>query len=383
LPEHENLGKDNVMAALFEKTVIKSLEISNRSVRSATWEGAADSQGSVTDRVVAIYDNLAAGDIGLIVSGFQYVMTNGIAISSQVGNYSEAQLPGLTRLAATAHSHGAKIIAQLVHGGSKADPGLFPEEGDIWAPCSVPDPWTGKTPREMTCGEITTMVEAYAGAASRAQRAGFDGIQLHGAHGYGINQFLSGASNRRTDRYGGEIGNRYRFLGELLEAVKGTVGRDYPIFIKLSGNDFYEGGLAPEESLRVGQRLAEDGADCIEVSAGSKASANGMVPSRMNIHREEDEAYLSGLSGYFRGAIRIPVITVGGIRSPGVIEKILSQGLADYVALSRPFIREPELIKRWRSGDLRKSACVSCNGCYETGLQGFGISCKLEKRFER
>jgi 2,4-dienoyl-CoA reductase-like NADH-dependent reductase (Old Yellow Enzyme family) len=369
------------VATLYEKTVIKSLEMGSRSIRSATWEGAADCKGNVTDRVVEIYDNLARGSIGLIVSGFQYVMANGVAISSQVGNYREAQLPGLTRLAATAHSHGAKIMAQLVHGGSKADPGLFPEDGDIWAPSAIADPWTGRTPREMTCGEIATLVEAYAGAACRAQRAGFDGIQLHGAHGYGINQFLSGACNRRNDSYGGEIVNRYRFLGEVLEAVKGSVGWDYPIFVKLSGNDFYQGGLTPEESLQVARRLAEDGADCIEVSAGSKASANGMVPSRTNILREEDEAYLAGLSGYFRGTIRIPVITVGGIRSPQVIEKILSQGLADYVALSRPFIREPDLIKRWKSGDLRKSACVSCNGCYETGLQGLGISCKLEKRF--
>ena len=368
------------MATLFEKTVIKSLEISNRAIRSATWEGAADRLGSVTDRVVAIYDDLAAGDIGLIVTGFQYVMANGVAISSQVGNYSEAQLPGLTRLAAAVHSHGAKIMAQLVHAGGKADPALFPEEGDICAPSSVADPWTGKTSREMTRGEITTLVEAYAGAASRAQRAGFDGIQLHGAHGYGINQFLSGASNRRADCYGGEIGNRYRFLGEVLEAVKGAVGRDYPIFMKLSGNDYCEGGLSPEESVQVGQRLVEDGADCIEVSAGSKASAKGMVPSRTSIHREEDEAYLSGLSGYFRGMVRIPVMTVGGIRSPRVIERILSQGLADYVAMSRPFISEPDLIKRWKSGDLRKSACVSCNGCYETGLQGLGISCRMKNR---
>jgi 2,4-dienoyl-CoA reductase-like NADH-dependent reductase (Old Yellow Enzyme family) len=369
-----------IVAELFDKTAIKSLEIGNRAIRSATWEGAADSLGFVTDRVVDIYDNLARGDIGLIVSGFQYVMANGVAISSQVGNYSEAQLAGLARLAATAHSRGAKIMAQLVHGGSKSDPALFPEEGEIWAPSAVPDPWTGRTPREMTNGEIAALLEAYASAASRAQRGGFDGIQLHAAHGYGINQFLSGACNRRGDGYGGEPGKRYRFLGELLEAVRGAVGRDYPLFIKLSGNDFYEGGLSPEESLYIGRRLAEDGADCLEVSAGSKASGNGMVPSRTNILREEDEAYLSGLAGWFRGALRIPVITVGGIRSPKVIEKILSQGFADYVALSRPFIREPELIRRWRCGDLRKSACVSCNGCYETGLQGLGISCKLDKR---
>ena len=368
------------MATLFEKTSIISLELKNRAVRSATWEGAGDRRGFVTDRVVEIYDSLAAGGIGLIVTGFQYVLPNGVAIPYQIGNYCDGQLPGLLRLTETVHSHGAKILAQLVHCGAKADSGLFPEEGDIWGPSPVPDPFTGNTPKEMSCRDITTLIEAYAAAAYRARRAGFDGIQLHGAHGYGINQFLSAASNRRSDGYGGNIGNRYRFLGELLEAITGEVGRDFPLFIKLSGNDFYEGGLTPEEALRVGRRLSEDGIDCIEVSAGSKASANGMIPSRTNIHREEDEAYLAGLSGYFKEAIRVPIVTVGGIRSPGVVEKILSHGYADYVSFCRPLIREPDLIRRWESGDLGKSTCVSCNGCYETGLQGLGISCKVENR---
>lgn len=367
------------MSKLFEKSVIKSLDLKNRAVRSATWEGAGDRKGYVTDRVVELYESLADGDIGLIITGFQYVLPNGIGIAHQVGNYSDDLLAGLKRLAGAARSHGALVMAQLVHTGSKANPALFPEEGDIWGPSAVPDPLTGNIPREMTQQEITRLVEAYAAAASRAQRAGFDGIQLHGAHGYGINQFLSAASNRRSDKYGGSMTGRYRFLGEVLESVRGAVGKDFPVFIKLSGNDFFAGGLMPEESIYVGRRLAEDGIDCIEVSAGSKASADGMIPSRTNVRREEDEAYLAALAGRFREALHVPIITVGGIRSPEVVARILAEGVADYVSFCRPLIREPHLISRWRHGDLEKSKCISCNGCYETGLAGLGISCKIER----
>ena len=226
------------------------------------------------------------------------------------------------------------------------------------------------------------MVEAFAAAALRSKKAGFDGIQLHGAHAYGINQFLSGAMNRRSDKYGGDISNRYRFLGEILEAVRGAVGPDYPVFIKLSGHDYFDGGLVLEESLYVARRLVEDGIDCIEVSAGSRASANGMIPSRMNIRREEEEAYLAPLARSFKDAVNVPIITVGGLRSPGVVSRVLSEGMADYVAFCRPLIREPRLISRWKSGNLEKAKCISCNGCFETGLEGFGVTCKVEKKLK-
>ncbi len=364
---------------LFEKSFIKSLHLDNRAIRSATWEGGADRKGNITERVVKLYADLADGGVGLIITGFQYVLPNGIGIAHQVGNYSEELLPGLMRLNEAARAGGSKVMAQLVHAGSKADPGLFPEEEDIWGPSAVPDPLTGRVPKEMTQQEITSLVEAYAAAASRAQRAGFDGIQLHGAHGYGINQFLSPALNRRTDGYGGTPANRYRFLGEVLEGVRGVVGKDYPLFIKLSGDDFFPGGLTLEESLDIGRRLAEDGIDCIEVSGGSKASPGGMIPSRLNVRRPGDEAYLAGLAGRFREQLQVPVVSVGGIRSPEIAAKILEEGLADYMAFCRPLIREPNLIKRWQSGDFGKSKCISCNGCYETGLAGLGISCKLER----
>jgi 2,4-dienoyl-CoA reductase-like NADH-dependent reductase (Old Yellow Enzyme family) len=367
------------MTRLFEKTTIKTLELSNRSVRSATWSGVADRKGVVTDRAIDFYSNLADGGVGLIITGNQYVMPNAISNPYQKGNYSDDLLPGLTRLAEAIHSRGGKVMAQLAHGGAKANPELFFEEGEIWGPSAMPDPVTGRIAKEMSAQEISQVIEAYGAAASRGKKAGFDGVQLHAAHGYGINQFLSPALNDRSDGYGGSVGKRYRFLGEVLEAVKGSVGRDYPVFIKLSGQDYCEGGLVPEESLYVARRLEEDGIDCIEVSAGNRASADGMIPFRENIRREEDEAYLAQLASSFVEAVDIPIITVGGIRSPGVISGILSQGLADYIALSRPLIREPHLINRWKSGDLEKATCISCNGCFETGLQGLGISCKVER----
>jgi 2,4-dienoyl-CoA reductase-like NADH-dependent reductase (Old Yellow Enzyme family) len=235
-------------------------------------------------------------------------------------------------------------------------------------------------PKEMSKQDIATVVEAFAAAASRTQRAGFDGVQLHGAHGYGINQFLSGAINQRSDAYGGDISKRYRFLGEVMEAVRGAVGEDYPLFIKLSGNDFVERGLTPDESLYVARRLVDDSIDCIEVSGGSRGSANGMIPSRPNILKEENEAYLKEYAARFKEALRVPIITVGGYRSPGVISKILSDSVADYVAMCRPLIREPHLINRWKSGDLERAKCVSCNGCFETGLEGTGVACKIERK---
>ncbi len=330
------------MHELFEKTSIGSLELKNRFVRSATWSGVADERGCITQKALELYGNLAAGGVGLIITGFQYVMPNGVAAKYQVGNYSDDLLEGLSRWVEAIHARGAKVMAQLVHAGSKANPALFWESADVWGPSAVADPLTGRRPKEMTQEDIRSAIDAYAHAAARCRRAGFDGIQLHGAHGYGINQFLSGASNSRADEYGGSIDNRYRFLGETLKAVREAVGKDYPVFIKLSGHDYYEGGLTLEESLHMGRRLVQDGIDCIEVSAGSRVSADGMIPSRVNILKEEQEAYLADLARSFKQALDVPIITVGGIRSLSVASRIVSQRIADYVALCRPLIREPQ-----------------------------------------
>lgn len=371
------------MAQLFEKTWIGSLELENRAVRSATWSGVGDDRGYATDRAVAFYHALAKGGIGLIVTGYQYIMPNGIQLPYMIGNYEDDQIPGLARLAATVHEEGGRIVPQIVHCGARANPSLFPEGHEVWAPSAIPDPTTGNTPHEVSRQEIQILVEAYARAAARAQKAGFDGVQLHGAHGYGINQFLSPVWNRRGDAYGGSLKNRFRFLAEVMEAVRGAVGEDFPILIKLAGHDFLDKGLVPEDTIQVSARLAECGIAAIEVSGGNAASPKDLGPVRKHIHNEEDEAYFSDLAAVVKSTVTVPVITVGGIRSPKIIDTVLNARKADYVAMSRPFVREPGLINRWKSGDTTKAACISCNGCFETGMTGDGISCKVERKLQK
>lgn len=368
-----------VMPELFETTWIRSLELKNRSVRSATWSGVGGDRGYVTNRAVEFYRELGQGSIGLIVTGYQYVLPNGVQLPFTIGIYEDDQIEGLSRLAGAVHDEGGKVISQIVHVGARANPKLLPEGEEIWTPSAIPDPVSGQVFKEMTKSDISTLIDAYAAAAARAKKAGFDGVQLHGAHGYGINQFLSGAWNRRGDAYGGSLKNRYRFLGEVLEGARAAVGDDFPVLIKLNAHDYVEGGLSPEQAIQIARRLAEDGIDAIEVSAGSAASPKDKAPSRP-VEKEEDEAYFADLAAVVKESVKVPIIAVGGIRSVKTVNNILSQRKADYVAMSRPFIREPHLISRWKSGDTSKAQCISCKGCFETAMQGLGISCKERRK---
>lgn len=368
------------MPELFEKTWIGSIELANRAVRSATWTGLGDERGYVTDRAVEWYRDLARGGVGLIVTGYQYIMRNGMQLPFMIGNYEDDQIEGLSHLAAAVHEEGSKIVPQIVHCGFRANAKLMPKGEEIWAPSALPGVAYGETPHEVSKQEIQQLIEAYAAAAVRSRKAGFDGVQLHGAHGYSINQFLSPAWNKRGDTYGGSSKNRYRFLGETMEALKGAVGDDFPILIKLSGHDFVEGGLTPEETIEIGRRLSDDGIAAIEVSGGCEGSGDKLGPVRRKIKHEEDEAYFADLSAAMKAAVQVPVITVGGVRSLKVIADLLTGAKADYVAMSRPFIREPHLIARWQAGDTSKATCISCNGCFETALAGSGISCKVDRK---
>ncbi len=365
---------------LFEKTRIKSLELSNRAIRSSTWSGAGDPKGYVTDRALELYGELAGGDIGLILTGYQYVMTNGQGLPYMVGNYDEAQVEGLKKLVDTVHKEGGKIAAQLVHCLARANLKLFFREGDeLWGASAIPYSAEDKVPKEMTREDIARLVEAHASAASRSLRAGFDGIQIHGAHGFGVNQFLSPAWNRRGDLYGGSLQNRYRLAGEILEAIRGEVGKDFPVMFKLSAQDFVRNGLELPESVEIARRLADDGIDAIQVSACCSISdEDGHCTKRM-ILKEEDEAYLADFAQYVKERTKVPVMVVGGIRSMPVIDGILKRKQADYISMARPFIREPHLVKRWKGGDTTSARCISCNRCFETGLQGLGISCYWER----
>jgi len=230
----------------------------------------------------------------------------------------------------------------------------------------------------MTREDISRVITAFGSGARRAKDWGFDAVQLHGAHGYLINQFLSPLSNQREDEYGGTIENRCRFLMEVYQAVRSAVGPDFPVMIKLNGSDNLAGGLTIKDAVYAAEALDRSGIDCIEVSGGTPASGN-QSPARMKINTPEKEAYNLSLAQQFRAAVKCPIMVVGGFRSLEVAEKTIQES-ADYISMARPFIREPGLAKRWQKGDRSPARCISCNSCFMPGVKEGGIYCVVEKK---
>ncbi|MBI5419983.1 MAG: NADH:flavin oxidoreductase [Deltaproteobacteria bacterium] len=365
------------MVSPFEKAVIGRIPLRNRFVRSATWEGMCGEDGAPTERLVALYEALVEGGVGLIITGYAYVRPEGKQTPGKMGIYDDSLVTALTALTRRVHGRGGRILMQLVHAGGQANrnsSGLSPV-----APSAVSLPQYAEIPAELTREEIADIVAAFGRAAGRAKDAGFDGVQLHGAHGYLISQFLSPLANRRTDEYGGPFRNRSRFLSEVVRAVRETVGKEYPVWIKLNGDDFHPGGFSLEEACQVARMLEEEGIDAIEVSGGTPASGD-KTPARSRIDAPEKEAYHRALARAIKSQVRIPVGLVGGLRTPSVLDGILQAGEADFFSMARPLIREPGLVKRWSSGDRSGANCVSCNGCFVPGLKEGGIYCVAEKK---
>ena len=359
------------MPKIFEHTQLKDLEITNRFIRSATWEGLADENGDCTFELVDRMVELARGRVGLIITGHTYVEPVGQATPYQLGVDKDERIDGLSEMTEAVHREGGRIMMQLAHGGLRAEPqltnatpvGPSPGEGLLESP--------GK---EMTPDGIHQVVTAFGQAARRAKKAGFDGVQIHAAHGYLLSQFLSPAINQRTDEYGGSVENRVRIVLEVLRTIRQVVGRNYPILIKINSEDFLNNGLTVEDFLEAGAMLENAGVDAIEVSGGTFFSGR-LIPSRKEITFDRDQAYFRKASRSLKKMRKVPVILVGGIRSYLLAERLLDEGVMDYIAMCRPFIREPMLIERWQSGDLRKATCISCNGCFGPARSGRGILC--------
>lgn len=362
---------------MFEDSVIGRLPLRNRIVRSATWEGMCRGDGSPTERLVALYEALAEGGVGLIITGYAYVRPEGQQAPGMMGMHDDARVPALQELTRRVHARGGTIVTQLVHAGGQANRSVSGRPPV--APSAVSLPQYPETPAELSPDVIAAVAADFGRAAGRARNAGFDGVELHGAHGYLISQFLSPLANRRTDDFGGPLQNRGRFLVEVVRAVRGTVGPDYPLWIKLNGDDFLEGGFSLEEACRIARMLEENGIDAIEVSGGTPASRD-KSPARPRIDAPEKEAYHRGMARAIKKQVRLPVGLVGGLRSPSVLEGILEAGDADFVSLARPLIREPGLVGRWSSGDRARATCISCNGCFAAGLKEGGIYCVVDRK---
>lgn len=358
------------MVDMFTPGKIGGLELKNRIVRSATWEALGDQEGRVTDKLIERVLDRVRGGVGLFILGITSIAPEGIGMMGMTGIYSDDHMDGHTRLVEAVHDAGGRISIQLAHVGAQGMPadmrGLEPV-----GPSAVQHPSFNITPRALTTDEVKKLIDDFGKGAQRALKAGYDAIQVHGAHGYLVNQFLSPRFNKRDDEYG----EGKRFALDVYEAVRANAGT-VPVHMKLNIDDFIDDSVTPEISLPLAKELGQMGIDAIEVSGGMPA-AGFKNPSRVKINNPDKEAYFFELAAKVKAEAGCAVIGVGGYRSPEVINRVLGSGDVDFVSMARPFVREPGLVNRWQDGDLSPAHCVSCNLCFTTPPLGDGIQCKV------
>jgi len=374
------VGKTRLKAFTAEK--IGEMLIKNRFVRSATYEGMASEDGKVTDRLVELYKHLAQGGVGLIITGYTYVQPIGKGAPYMTGIDRDDLIPGLRRVANAVHEYDdeCKIAVQLTHCGRQT-----PLIETPLAPSAVFEPVLNKMPREMTVEEIEETIEAFASAVRRAREAGFDAVQLHGAHGYLLSSFLSPYTNRRQDEYGGDTEKRMKIVEDIYNRIVAKVGGKFPVLIKMNVSDFLESRVDISESKKIAERFSKIGIAAIETSGGmfeTRIHNKDLTASRTKILSKNEEAYFLPYAREIKQVIDVPLILVGGIRSLEIVEKILAEGSADFVSLSRPLIREPDLPSKWLKGIGSLTAeCISCNACYRSLTDG-GVRCIQKERAE-
>lgn len=358
----------------FQPGNIGSMTLKNRLVRSATFEHAATDKGEVTDFIVELYRNLAEGGVGLIITGHAAVHPRGFSNQRMMRILDDSYIAGMRKIVKAVRRVGneCKIVLQLNHAGrNHLQQGL---EKYVVAPSPIFDVLFQRTPRALSAEEIEEVVESFAQAIRRSRDAGFDGVELHAAHGWLLSLFLSPRTNKRDDSYGGTTEKRTSILDQIFKRARQLVGEDYPILVKINTEEYLPDGIDIEESKRIARILAGIGFAAIEASGGMWESLTrtkeelGWEPvpipeARIGIRKRSQEAYFWENARKIRKEVDVPIILVGGIRSLAMVEEILREGSVQFCAMSRPFIREPDLPNRWMYGRQRKAACISCNAC--------------------
>ncbi|WP_423799022.1 NADPH dehydrogenase NamA [Neobacillus sp. SAB-20_R2A] len=312
-------------AKLFSPYTVKGVTFKNRIVMAPMCMYSSHNEdGHLQNWHRTHYTSRAVGQVGLIIVEATAVSPEGRISPQDLGIWNDEHIAGFQELAGLVKEHGAKIGIQLAHAGRKAV-----LEGEILAPSAIAFNEDSKTPKEMTKDDIAATIEAFKKGAERVKKAGFDVIEIHGAHGYLINEFLSPLSNKRTDEYGGSAENRYRFLREVIDAVK-TVW-DGPLFVRVSAHDYHEDGLTPEDYITFGNWMKEQGVDLIDVSSGA------VVPARIDVY----PGYQVKYSETIKYGADIPTGAVGLITSPLHAEEILQNERADLIFLARELLRDP------------------------------------------
>jgi 2,4-dienoyl-CoA reductase-like NADH-dependent reductase (Old Yellow Enzyme family) len=407
--------KDSIV---FTPARIGQLEIKNRLVRSATYENAATREGEVSDFLVDLYCTLAKGGVGLIITSVASVYSKARQMHFGMRADLDSFIPSLKKIPRVIWESApdCKVMLQLGHPGRQVinredttkllpvlpqaflaylqrHPELIlpreeaPHVVEPTAPSAIYDPIFGRTPRALTVVEVEEIIESFAEGVRRAQEAGFDGVQLHAAHGYLLSSFLSPRTNQREDQYGGSIENRTRIIKDIYQRARKKVNERFPILIKINTTDLFPASRDLAEVVQVGRALSEIGFAAIEASGGMweavtrKQEELGWPPvilpeARTGIKTQDQEAYFLPGAKALKEKTNATIILVGGLRSFSKIEEVLTSKVADFVSISRPLIRQPNLPSLWRSGEgPDKAECISCNACLPVGA---ALACRVK-----
>lgn len=332
---------------LFDQTQIKNLKMNNRLIAAAVGDHYAVN-GHMTEKDFNKYEKLAKGGVSTIITGYTYI-SDYAATNEMPGINDDSFIPEYSTLTEMAHQNNVNIILQLVHPGALT----FTDTPDarILGPSEVENLTSKRTPLEMTKQNIKNVQQAFADAALRAKKAGFDGVELHAAHGFLLNQFLTPYYNKRTDEYGQTDENRSRMLVETFQHVREKVGNDYPILVKINCMDGIENGITFNGFRTACEQLIQAGVDAIEVSGPWMS------------FKSKDTFYFIDYAEKIAQEKEVPIILVGGVSDYAATNQVLNDTHIDYFAMARPLIADPELVNHWAAGDTSKTKCIRCNGC--------------------
>ena len=330
------------MKNIFDEMTLNRLKLKNRLFRSATWLALADENGNLTEPIFDTYRELAKGGVGAIVTGITTVSPHDAYLDGIAQFYDDKFIDRHKKFTAMIHEHDCKIFMQTALVDS-----VFYIDGELY-----------RLPiTELTKSHIDEFINLFAEGAVRAKKAGYDGVQIHVAHGFFLSKFISSAHNHRTDEYGGSSENRARVLGEILDKIRAAVGRDFCVIAKINGDDFTGGGLNIHDCIVACKVMKAHGVDAIEIS-GNYTSREARAGA--------NEGYFQKYAVAVKEKVDVPIILVGGHRSVENMNGILFKTDIEFLSLSRALVREPNIIPRWQSGDIKPSACIGCNMCYRT-----------------
>ncbi len=358
---------------LFEKGKIGKLELKNRIVMPAMGTGFASSTGEASDEIIRYYADRAKGGCGLIITEICRIdEETGIGTSNQLCATDSKHIPRLVRLAEAVHAYDTKIFLQLHHPGNETMSKLLHGK-QIVAPSPVMCKIIGEMPRELTTEEVTAMAQKFVKGAVIAKIAGMDGVEVHAAHGYLVNQFLSPHTNHRTDKYGGDFFNRMRFITEIIVGIRFACGPDFPVCVRIDGSEFIEDGLDEKECIHIARYLESLGIACLNVSCGTYESGATIIePSCFA------EGWKKHLAKNIKANVKIPVIAVNTIKHPAFAEALLEEGVSDFVGVARGQLADAEWGNKAKCGeDVLIRKCIGCMNCFLVANQGRPVECTV------